>query len=64
MVAIIIATDKGEAYCMSKDFSSLNACMRAVANKKKFSYVRETEKRLQYIERAFDMIEGFENERT
>jgi hypothetical protein len=58
MVAIFIVTDKGEAYCMSSTIEDATACLESVKAGAKAKYIHDRERRLQYITRAFDVIEG------
>ncbi len=60
MVAIVIFTDKGEAYCMSNSPGAVVDCVKAVTSRDdmQIKYIGDTEKRLKYISRAVDSIEG------
>jgi hypothetical protein len=67
MVAIMIVTDKGKAYTMSSSIDAAVACIESLRNEKgriDVKYIADREKRLQYLTKAFDVIEGGgENER-
>lgn len=60
MVAILIVTDSGECYCMGKSVESVNKCVSEVGKKKDFRYVKGTEKRLKFLNHAFELVEGLE----
>ena len=58
MVSIVIFTDKGEAYCMGRSPKEVAGIVEAFKDKHQIKYIRDTEKRLQFIARAVDLIEG------
>ena len=60
MVAIVIFSDDGTAYCMGKSKGSVIDCVTAVTNSGQMDlkYVSDHEKRLKYISRASEAIEG------
>lgn len=58
MVAILIVTDDGRAYAMSDSVQSALECIKAVKKPTKATYIKGTEKRLEWLGRAFDVIEG------
>jgi len=60
MVAIVIFSDDGKAYCMGRDKNSVVDCVTAVtkSGKMDLKYVADHEKRVKYISRAFEAIEG------
>ena len=59
MVAVVIFTDKGEAYCMGQSSRAVVDCVQAVNEKgrKAIHYIGDAEKRVKYIARAFEQIE-------
>lgn len=61
MVAIFITTDTGDTYCMGESWEALKQCMQAVNKNKKFVYINDTETRLRYLSRAWDTIEGVQD---
>ena len=61
MVAIFITTDTGATYCMGESWEALKQCVQAVNKNKKFVYINDTETRLRYLSRAWDTIEGVQD---
>lgn len=59
MVAVVIFSDKGEAFCMGKSRESVIDCVHAVTSQKKMQikYISDTEKRMKYIAKAFETME-------
>lgn len=59
MVAVVIFSDKGEAFCMGKSCESVIDCVHAVTSQKKMQikYISDTEKRMKYIAKAFETME-------
>ena len=62
MVAVVIFTDRGEAFCMSQNSRAVVECVQAVNDKgkKAIHYIGDAEKRLKYIARAFETMEQAE----
>lgn len=58
MIAILIVTDTGKAYVMSESQEAAMKCIKSIRKPTKAVYVRDREKRLAYLGKAFDMIEG------
>ena len=57
MVTILIVTDKGQAYAMSDKLSSAVKCLENV-KKCKPVFISDTEKRLMYLSKAYEVISG------
>ena len=64
MVTILIVTDKGKAYCMSKDIETAETCLKSINSQGKMDvvYINDHEKRTAYLSKAFTMIEGADAE--
>lgn len=61
MVAIMIVTDKGKAYCMSSTLEQAAACIESLRNDKRridVKYISDKERRLKFLAKAMDVIEG------
>jgi hypothetical protein len=58
MVSIFIVTDTGETFAMSDNAKSVLKCLEAVKKGAHATYIADTEKRLAYLGRAYEMIEG------
>ena len=57
MIAILIVTDDGRAYAMSDSVQSALECIKSVKKPTTVTYIEGTEKRLEWLGRAFDVIE-------
>lgn len=60
VVTIMIVTDSGKAYCMSRSVPDAVACIESLRRnqgKINVSYIKDSERRLRYLSRAFDAIE-------
>lgn len=58
MIAILIVTDTGKAYVMSESQEAAMKCIKSIKKPTKATYIEGTEKRLEWLGRAFDVIEG------
>jgi hypothetical protein len=58
MVAIFIVTDGGEAFCMSSTIENATACLESVKAGAKVKYISDKDKRLRYLSKAYEVIEG------
>lgn len=58
MVSILIVTDTGQTFAMSDNAKTVLKCLEAVKKNSHAIYIADREKRLSYLGKAFDMIEG------
>lgn len=58
MVTVILVNDKGKAYCWSTSQADALACIESVKEGATATYVNDQERRIRYLCRAFDVIEG------
>lgn len=59
MLAIMIVTDKGQAYAMGQSIESATACIESLRGKPiQVSYIADKEKRLRYLSKAYEVVEG------
>ena len=58
MVTVILVNDKGKAYCWSTSQDDALTCIESVKEGATATYVNDQERRLKYLCRAFEVIEG------
>lgn len=59
MLAILIVTDKGQTYAMGRTLESTTQCIESLRGKPvNVSYVADKEKRLRYLSKAYEIVEG------
>ena len=59
MLAILIITDQGKVYAMGQSVESATACIESLKGKPiQVSYIADKEKRLRYLSKAYEVVEG------
>ena len=58
MVTVMLVNDKGKAYCWSTSLADAVTCIESVKKGTIATYVNDQERRLRYLSRAFEVIEG------
>lgn len=57
MVAIVIVSDKGQVFTMSRSLKEAVKCLKSVKKPTKPIYVNDDERRVEYLARAWELIE-------
>ena len=58
MVSILIVADDGQVFAMSNNVKTVLKCLEAVKQGARATYITDNEKRLAYLGRAWEKIEG------